>query len=379
MKLAFVSNFMNHHQRPLSLALAETPGVDYRFVATEPFTGFGVSAGYRDMNKEDDFILRPYESEEQKKEALAFCRDADVVIIGSAPDEYIKDRLKENKLTFRYYERFFKAGKWRILDPRVLLSCYRHHTRYRNKNLSMLCASAYTAPDCKFIRAYPGKTYKWGYFPAVPSLDADDVIAQKNREKLSILWAGRLIDLKHPEEALAVAKHLKDRGVELTLTMRGNGPLLDPMKETAKALGVEEFVSFPGATSPEEIQNEMRKSDIFLFTSDQHEGWGAVLNESLSNCCAVVARKQIGSVPFLIEDGKNGLVYGEKNGKTLFDCVDQLANDVNLRKKLQANAYRTMKDEWCAEQAAKRLLALIEALQSGKETPFLSGPCSRAE
>ena len=30
-----------------------------------------------------------------------------------------------------------------------------------------------------------------------------------------------------------------------------------------------------GFMSPEEIRSEMEKSDIFLFTSDHKEGWGA--------------------------------------------------------------------------------------------------------
>lgn len=36
--------------------------------------------------------------------------EADVVIIGSAPDSYIEQRLKDGKLTFKYSERFYKKG-----------------------------------------------------------------------------------------------------------------------------------------------------------------------------------------------------------------------------------------------------------------------------
>ena len=49
----------------------------------------------------------------------------------------------------------------------------------------------------------------------------------------------------------------------------------------------------------------MEKSEIFLFTSDKGEGWGAVLNESMNSACAVVASHAIGSVPFLLKDGEN--------------------------------------------------------------------------
>ena len=378
MKLAFVSNFMNHHQRPLSLALAGHPDVDYRFIATEPFTGAGVSAGYRDMNREDPFILRPYESEAAKAEALAFCRAADVVIIGSAPDEYIEDRLRENKLTFRYCERFFKNGRWRILDPRVFLSRLSQHTRYRNKNLYMLCASAYTAPDCRFIRAYPNKTYKWGYFPPVTQYKSIDAILQ-NKKKNSLLWVARMIPLKHPEAPLEITKRLADDGYNFELNFIGQGELEEKIKTFIEENDLSDRVHLLGSMSPEEVRTHMEQSEIFLFTSDRNEGWGAVLNESMNSACAVVASRAIGSVPFLLHDRENGLVYEDGDLDDLYEKVKYLLDHPTERTKMGKAAYRTLTETWNAESAAARLLKLIDALQDGKDTPYTDGPCSRAE
>ena len=121
----------------------------------------------------------------------------------------------------------------------------------------------------------------------------------------------------------------------------------------------------------------MEKSEIFLFTSDKQEGWGAVLNESMNSACAVVACRKIGSVPFLIEDGVNGFIY-EKHGKnTLYSHVKQLLEDKAFRERIQRNAYATMKNIWNAEAATDRLLHLIDCIQKGKETGYTSGPCSR--
>ena len=49
------------------------------------------------------------------------------------------------------------------------------------------------------------------------------------------------------------------------------------------------------------ILQEMRKHEIFLFTSDRNEGWGAVSNESMSNGCMLVGSDGIGSIPFLVK------------------------------------------------------------------------------
>ncbi len=44
-----------------------------------------------------------------------------------------------------------------------------------------------------------------------------------------------------------------------------------------------------GAMSPDKVRAYMERADVFLFTSDFNEGWGAVLNESMNSGCAVVA------------------------------------------------------------------------------------------
>ena len=57
----------------------------------------------------------------------------------------------------------------------------------------------------------------------------------------------------------------------------------------------------------------MRKHEIFLFTSDRNEGWGAVSNESMSNGCILVGSDGIGSIPFLVEDGVSGITFKRAN------------------------------------------------------------------
>ena len=43
--------------------------------------------------------------------------------------------------------------------------------------------------------------------------------------------------------------------------------------------------------------------------SGRKEGWGAVVNEAMSSGCAVVADAEAGSVPYLIENSKDGFIY----------------------------------------------------------------------
>ena len=120
----------------------------------------------------------------------------------------------------------------------------------------------------------------------------------------------------------------------------------------------------------------MRQNEIFLFTSDKNEGWGAVLNESMNDGCAVVANKAIGSAPYLIQDGKNGLMY-KKNVNDLYEKVKLLLDNPHLRKKLGEKAYQTLATTWNGDEAAKRLLQLIEDINESKRSRFEDGPCSK--
>ena len=81
----------------------------------------------------------------------------------------------------------------------------------------------------------------------------------------------------------------------------------------------------------------MEQADVFLFTSNYLEGWGAVLNEAMNSACAVVAGHGIGAVPFLLKHGKNGLVYKTGNFREFQAYVLQLCQDASLCRRLGTN------------------------------------------
>lgn len=374
--ITFYSNFINEHQIPFCNSMYDKTSGLFRFVATESISAERLFMGFKDQSNEFPYVIKAYESDALYKEALRLGEESDVVILGDAPEEYIEKRLQKDKLTFRYNERFFKEGYWRLLDPRVLRAKYKNDIRYRNKNLYMLCASAYTASDCRLIHAYPQKTYKWGYFPEVKIYDSIEALIGW-KHSASILWVGRLIGWKHPEDPVRLAERLKQEGYQFELNIVGEGEKKPYLLELIKSKKLESCVHIHGFMPPEQVREQMEKADIYLFTSDKNEGWGAVLNESMNAACAVVACKEIGSVPYLIEDGVNGFQYNRKKKNDLYYKVKRLLDDENLKHSVQKNAYKTMANMWNADIAAERLLKLINCLREGREAEFSAGPCSR--
>lgn len=364
MKVVFLTCYFNHHQRHLSDALAER--CDYAFIATTPYNPKRLAMGWKP--EEEPAYVCHYDTDPARANALL--EQAEVVITGSAPEELVGQCIRRGQLVLRYCERPLKNG----LEPLKFLPRYiKWHLRNPAKgNIHMLCASAYTAGDYWKFRLFRGKTYRWGYFPQVHRYE--NVLGRK--KKNTILWAGRFIGLKHPERALKVARRLKEAGFDFQMKVVGSGELEEQLRQQARDL--EDRVEFTGSMSPEQVRREMEQAEIFLFTSDRHEGWGAVLNEAMNSGCAVVADAAIGSAPFLIQDGENGLLYPTEDVDTLYNKVVSLLESEELRQRLGRKAYETMINEWNPDAAAQRLLTLISSLLAGEGTPFEQGPCSPA-
>ena len=96
MKLSFFSNYLNHHQLPFCLEMVKLLGDDFRFVATTPFNQSRLQNGYADMNTMYDFVVRSYENEQQYQTAMELAVHSDVMVTGSAPEEFLFQRLLKN-------------------------------------------------------------------------------------------------------------------------------------------------------------------------------------------------------------------------------------------------------------------------------------------
>ena len=369
MRAAFVSNYINHHQIPFCNEMYRLLNGEFTFVQTEAMDTERVRMGWHEEER-PKYVKCWYEEED-------FCRrlimDCDVVLFGGTDDEsFIQERLASGKPVVRLSERLYKTGQWKAVSPRGLRKKYMDHTRYKKSNVWLLCYGAYVPSDFHIVRAYPNKMFCWGYFPETRRYNVEELLRDKGRSPGGaakvpyLLWAGRMIDWKHPELALETARYLKDKGLDFHMDIIGDGELKPRMEELQRSYGLEKQVCFRGFQPPEAVRQCMEKADIFLFTSDRQEGWGAVANEAMNSACALVADHMIGAVPYLIEQGENGFVYRDGRPEELFALVERLAADRQLCQSLGRNAYDTIVGNWNAENAAAGLLKLIESLLAGE-------------
>ena len=375
MKLLYLSNFFNDHQKPLADEFYHILGDgNYYFVETTEFAKDRIKLGFKPYC--EPYILRYNKDTSLKIDQMI--NDADVVICGEAPSALVARRYNSGKLTFRddesRYKHINRYLKWPI---------YTWHSLRWNKGY-LLCASAFGCRDYHVSGMPVEKCLKWGYFPKVKIYDDIDKLLDlkeqglKHHQDVSILWVGRLIGLKHPELPVIVASKLKSNGIRFHMELIGIGDMEKKLKMMIIDNNLQDCVELLGSMSPIDVRSHMEKAQIFLFTSDRGEGWGAVLNESMNSACAVVTSPVSGASPYLIENGINGLFFTDQDVDSLYEKVLWLINHPLERRKMGKAAYLTIRDTWSAHNAAISFLKLVDSIQKGIPNPNIKGPCSGA-
>lgn len=387
MKIAFFSIVLNHHQAIFADEMFKHLGQDFVFVECE---NLGDNKGATETYRDRPYLLQAWENESTHESANRISLDYDVCLFDGG-FEYQCLRMATNKLTFEISERWLKRGWLNVLSPRLQKNIITHHLkRWKKKTLYKLCASAFAAEDQIKLGTFKNKCYKWGYFTSVKEQNVEASMEVSTPEITPLMWCSRFLKLKHPELPILMAERLKKKGYKFHLEMYGSGKFEEASMDLVDNLGLRDVVTFQGTIPNDQVHEAMRKAEIFLFTSDRYEGWGAVANESLSEGCALVASDAIGSSPYLIEEGANGFMFHSSKVSCSFknpdksaldslcEKVEWLLNHPTERKQMQLNAVKQMQKLWSPANAARSLLQLIDDLKNGRETSVKEGPCSKA-
>ncbi len=376
MKIVFLSDIFNHHQKAFSDAMYRMIGENYTFIETKTISDERKNMGWGTQGY-PTYVVSLEKLNQYRDQYSKLIDTADLVITGSAPELFLTDRKKNGHLIFRYSERILKRKNVWYKYPYRFLRLQK--LNMAKKPIYMLCSSAYTATDYAKFALYRKRAYRWGYFPKTQRYNSiSELEEKKNRQE--ILWCGRFLNLKHPDDVIRVAKKLKDNAYSFELNMIGTGVMEDELHQMIREYDLADCVNLIGTMSPDQVREHMEHAGIYLFTSDRQEGWGAVLNESMNSGCAVIASHAIGAVPFLLEDGQNGQVYESGNVDMLCEKVMYLLDHPEEQARLGTKAYETIINEWNGEIAAERLIVLLQRIMAGEKYPDLysSGPCSCA-
>ena len=391
MKIVFYSLILNNHQANIADELWELTNHQFCFVELANLQAEHRKGDTRDYT-DCPYLLRAWESSQSYAKAMILAREAECCVFsGILALPFQKERLKLGRLSFDMSERWLKRGIINLFSPSIFKMFLSYHLGgWGHKPLYKLCCSAFAAQDQRKLLTFKNKCYKWGYFTKVNN-DLSKISSRfTDGQFFSLMCCSRYLKWKHPELPVMMAARLKRLGYKFSLDMYGRGEYESQTKSLVSKLEVEDVVHFMGTKPNDELLQDMQQHHIFLFTSDQNEGWGAVANESMSNGCVLVASDAIGSVPYLVKPNVSGVLFRAPRVSSGFTSPDLSALDSLCDKvgylfdhpsKLQdisRSGVKQIQDIWSPQVAAHRLLRLVECLQQGIDSGFEDGPCSKA-
>jgi glycosyltransferase involved in cell wall biosynthesis len=164
---------------------------------------------------------------------------------------------------------------------------------------------------------------------------------------LRLLSVGRL----EPEKGLhflidAVDKLIKERRLKVVLQVVGKGLKRseeEKLRWQVEKCQLEYSVRFLGhVMHGPELFKLYRDSDIFVLPSLTGEGIPQTLFEAMACGIPFVATKVAG-IPYMIEDGENGLLIDPGSPREICDVVERLVSDSKLRDRLRRNGLSAVK------------------------------------
>ena len=378
MKFVFYTNSVSPHQLPLARAIIDRIGEEsYRYIYTTPLTAERVKLGWSEAL--GPFIIAEFENRLAARETLL---NADVVMSGLRDIELFERRAREGRKTIYSSERWFKPalGILRLLRPSYLKMAFQFvkllrrsdkvlyypigiHAARDMARLSGLVAGdlrcLFRAPTIDFEKKPGGRVWlrnrgdnkrycldkmrMWGYF--VEPTKYPEALFQRppetKRRFTKILWVGRLLNLKRVDTILnAVCAHAnlqrKDNLLsEISLDIYGTGPEERRLKQMAH--GYEEKIKFHPAVPIDRVRQLMREHDVYVFSSNAYEGWGAVVSEAMEEGMKVIGTHEAGSSATMLPESN------------LFHAGDWRA----LKRMLEMGINTVAIDVWSARNAAK--------------------------
>jgi glycosyltransferase involved in cell wall biosynthesis len=174
---------------------------------------------------------------------------------------------------------------------------------------------------------------------------------------LRVLTVARLEERKGVETLLRAAARLRDRELDVELTVVGDGPDRERLDRIAAELRLDNAVMMTGAVAEEEVTGYYARADVFCLPSSA-EGVPIVLMEAMASRLPVVATA-IAGVRELVADGESGLVVPPGDDEALAEALRRLAEDPALAARLGLNGREAVAREFSLEGSAARLEALF--------------------
>ncbi len=178
-------------------------------------------------------------------------------------------------------------------------------------------------------------------------------------------WIGRMTSIKRMPDILLAFKRLRERGVDATLCLVGDGPDRERVEERAHELGISRHTLFIG------YQHDVGPYYAFfdaLLLPSANEGTPVVAIEALASSRPVVATR-VGGVPDVVTDGVDGFLVDVSDIDSMTTRLAELAADPTLRRTMGRAGRQRVLPRYRVERLIDDIDALYRELLGSKGLP----------
>jgi glycosyltransferase involved in cell wall biosynthesis len=175
-------------------------------------------------------------------------------------------------------------------------------------------------------------------FEAIPGgIEWDASRFVKVEKAYDVIFVGRLVQVKRVDIFLQVVADLTPAIPTVRALIVGTGPLLEPLQQQARDLGIAENVTFAGFQK--DVAACLCRSRVFMLTSDS-EGLSQALIEAM--CCGLpCVVSDVGELAEVVEHGSNGYLVKERKSAAFTDCLKPLLLDASRLQSMGEAARQT--------------------------------------
>jgi glycosyltransferase involved in cell wall biosynthesis len=170
-------------------------------------------------------------------------------------------------------------------------------------------------------------------------------------EKTLIGYVVRITKQKDPMTLIRAMKKISEQSKDIILLMVGEGDLKESAQKLSEELGLSSNIIFENFR--QDVPDILNAIDIYCLPS-LWEGLPIGVLEAMSMAKVCIATPVDGTRE-IISSGENGILVPVQNESALADAILKVHNDPEFRKKISANAVRTIQEKFSIEAMVKKI------------------------
>ena len=179
-----------------------------------------------------------------------------------------------------------------------------------------------------------------------------------------IISVSRFVEKKGYPYLIQACKILKDKGIEFSCTIHGEGDERQTLEKLIKENCLEQAVTLGPALTHDEVIAFMKTGSVFALPcirarDNDMDGLPNVLLEAMAMEIPVIST-DITGIPELITDGETGVLVPQEDSIRLAEAIIKVKTHPNFAERIRKNGRERVLQEFDVKKNVRKLTAIFE-------------------